>query len=262
MKKLLNVLTLVTALIMFTSTGFAQQTCYIKFFNFCNSIQGCDPDYSEYTNTSETSRTLQATYDAAFHFNDSLTYTGASRYCWSNEYGSECLSQDGTYFFDSPMVGTDCSWDVLCEDQDADGILNEQDNCPLVANPSQSDCDEDGTGDLCDPDYIDADSDGYGTACDNCPAVANGPDMGSCYNYLTEEVGSPCSTESCGSSWYTWCDDFQKDIDKDSIGDVCDNCPNNCNTRQLDADGDGEGDVCDDTPGCGGCGQPACEAGC
>ncbi len=52
------------------------------------------------------------------------------------------------------------------------------------------------------------------------------------------------------------------DTDWDSIPDGVDNCPHNCNFDQLDADGDGLGDVCDGTPGCGGCGQPACEQSC
>jgi hypothetical protein len=47
--------------------------------------------------------------------------------------------------------------------------------------------------------------------------------------------------------------------ENDGIEDTEDNCPLSCNELQLDADGDGIGDVCDDTPGCGGCGQPACE---
>lgn len=54
----------------------------------------------------------------------------------------------------------------------------------------------------------------------------------------------------------------QEDRDSDGLGDVCDNCPDNCNLEQLDADGDGIGDVCDPEPGCGKCTQPACEVEC
>ncbi len=49
------------------------------------------------------------------------------------------------------------------------------------------------------------------------------------------------------------------DADGDGIDDYVDNCPNNYNPQQLDADTDGTGDVCDPSPGCGGCGQTACE---
>ena len=41
-------------------------------------------------------------------------------------------------------------------DDDLDGVLNNKDNCPLVANADQSDIDADGIGDVCD------DSDGDG----------------------------------------------------------------------------------------------------
>jgi len=36
-------------------------------------------------------------------------------------------------------------------DTDSDGILDENDNCPEVSNPTQADTDEDGVGDACDP---------------------------------------------------------------------------------------------------------------
>jgi hypothetical protein len=37
-------------------------------------------------------------------------------------------------------------------DTDADGVLNSNDNCPTIANPDQLDNDNDGLGDVCDPD--------------------------------------------------------------------------------------------------------------
>jgi uncharacterized membrane protein len=61
-------------------------------------------------------------------------------------------------------------------DRDGDGIADEQDNCPAVANAGQRDADGDGVGDRCDncrlqanADQADADGDGVGDVCDLCP---------------------------------------------------------------------------------------------
>ncbi|MBT8132354.1 MAG: thrombospondin type 3 repeat-containing protein, partial [Gammaproteobacteria bacterium] len=58
-------------------------------------------------------------------------------------------------------------------DQDADGILDVQDNCPFEFNPGQEDADSDGLGNVCDnctevsnPDQCDTNSDGFGNICD------------------------------------------------------------------------------------------------
>ena len=84
-----------------------------------------------------------------------------------------------------------------CElDADADGICDENDNCPNNANSDQADGDGDGVGDACDAcpadPTNDADGDGVCGNVDNCPGASN-----------------PTQTDSDG----------------DGVGDACDICP-------------------------------------
>ena len=60
-------------------------------------------------------------------------------------------------------------------DNDKDGIINCEDNCPNEYNPEQEDADTDGIGDACDncqddynADQMDADNDNTGDVCDSC----------------------------------------------------------------------------------------------
>ena len=111
-------------------------------------------------------------------------------------------------------------------DTDADGILDVNDNCPLIANTDQLDTDGDGIGDVCDP-LTDSDGDGIADAVDNCPLVAN-PDQ---LDSDGDGIGDACEPLA--------------DSDGDGVADVVDNCPVTPNADQLDTDGDGIGDVCD-----------------
>ena len=56
-------------------------------------------------------------------------------------------------------------------DQDRDGILTGEDNCPRLANAGQTDADGNGVGDECEDDDID--NDGRPNAEDNCPEWPN-----------------------------------------------------------------------------------------
>lgn len=94
-------------------------------------------------------------------------------------------------------------------DEDKDGVVDGEDNCPCVDNPDQVDTDHDGKGDACSGDLnLDLDGDGVDNDEDNCPLAANAN---------------------------------QNDWDNDGIGDVCDG--------DLDGDGVlNENDLCQFTP--------------
>ncbi|MCA9243178.1 MAG: thrombospondin type 3 repeat-containing protein, partial [Phycisphaerales bacterium] len=107
-------------------------------------------------------------------------------------------------------------------DDDGDGLGNPCDNCPTMSNASQADMDGDGIGDLCDPD---ADGDGVADAVDNCRMLSN-----------------PSQADLDGDGKGDACD---SDIDGDGVANDVDNCPMMRNASQGDVDHDGIGDACD-----------------
>ncbi len=138
------------------------------------------------------------------------------------------------------LVG--CSFGVSspsADDVDGDGVLDGVDNCLEVANPDQTDTDEDGSGDLCDACPVDrdndADGDGLCFEADNCPEQANAEQTDRDWDGWGD-VCDPCP------------DDAEGDTDSDSVCRSEDNCPDVANPLQEDSDEDGVGDACDACP--------------
>ena len=103
--------------------------------------------------------------------------------------GSGSLSQTGSYTLALTVDGGS-------SDSDGDGVGDAVDNCPAVTNPQQEDLDNDGLGDVCDPDD---DGDGVNDGADNCPRVPNAGQEDS----DGDGVGDACDALSyCGEPDY------------------------------------------------------------
>jgi len=173
-----------------------------------------------------------------------------------------CTDRDGDGFGDPGLPATTCPLDNCpltwnpqqedrvhpngvgdaCDDPDDDAVTDAWDNCADLANTNQSDADQDGLGDPCDP-CTDRDHDGWGdpnqpaTTCplDNCPGTPNssqvdadGDGSGDACDPCTDTDGDGFANPGFGAS-------------------VCaeDNCPEEPNADQADRDGDAAGDPCD-----------------
>jgi len=174
-------------------------------------------------------------------------------------------------------AGTACAGPGTA-DTDGDAHADAGDNCPLVANASQSDPDHDFLGDPCDNcpgtsnwEQFDLDLDGAGDACDgdddadgvadgadNCPLAANstqadldldgaGDACDPCTDTDGDGLGNPgYSSVACSTDPYPG--DPDNDADGDGLQGAQDNCIDAANADQADGDADGIGDACDACP--------------
>ncbi len=157
-------------------------------------------DLGQTWNPLGTGMPIAAVHDLAF---DSTTRTLVAGTHGRSMYRTtiDCLDPNDN---DGDGIG-----DLCDDDDDNDGVLDVDDNCPLVENTDQENNDGDEWGDLCDDDD---DNDGVLDVDDNCPLIVNAN---------------------------------QADGDGDDYGDLCDNCPTVFNPAQADSNSDGIGDACD-----------------
>jgi hypothetical protein len=123
-------------------------------------------------------------------------------------------------------------------DLDLDSVPNASDNCPVRANPSQSDADDDGLGDACSQ-VEDPDADTVLTRIelrgDNCPDLYNPAQT----DGDGDGIGDACDVNPGGTG-------PGDDNDSDGVPDAGDNCPTRYNPGQADSSGNGLGDDCDE----------------
>jgi hypothetical protein len=109
-------------------------------------------------------------------------------------------------------------------DRDSDGLNDNIDNCPLIANADQADNDSDGEGDICD---LDDDNDGTADTDDAFP--------------LNASESLDTDGDGVGNN-----EDY--DDDGDGFLDASDPQPIIANVFAIDSDGDGVADSLDDYP--------------
>ncbi len=100
------------------------------------------------------------------------------------------------------------------DDDDNDGILDVDDNCPLIGNANQLDTDGDNQGNACDADD---DNDGVLDINDNCSLLAN-PDQ---LDDDNDGIGNACDTDN----------------DNDGVPNDIDLCPNTPAGAAITVDG-------------------------
>jgi len=126
----------------------------------------------------------------------------------------------------------------LLYDTDGDGILNNADNCPSIANVDQANFDGDSYGDVCDDD-IDGDTYNNDADCNDFDLAINPGAIEVCDNkdndcdtnidesltQLLENQNGLCSgnTETCNAG--TWIPDGTNYV---PVAEICDGMDNNC----------------------------------
>jgi hypothetical protein len=108
-------------------------------------------------------------------------------------------------------------------DEDEDGVVDGEDNCPCVDNPDQVDTDLDGEGDACHDD-LDLDGDGVDNYEDNCSLAANANQ----HDWDNDGIGDVCDGDLDGDGVLNENDSCQFS----PVGDVVDSA-NGCSIDQL-----------------------------
>jgi len=157
-----------------------------------------------------------------------------------NGFDDDCDGEMDEEFSD---LDNDLVADCVDDDDDNDGVVDEEDNCPVTPNPSQTDMDGDGVGDVCEDD-TDGDLDPDATDCEpQDPAIHHGAEE--LCNGIDDNCNGIIDEGFSDTNGNGQADCIDIDDDGDGVPDDEDNCPTIPNTDQADTDGDELGNACD-----------------
>ncbi len=156
------------------------------------------------------------------------------------DWGIDCEAEPGSTSGEGPLAPEwfwECAPKDANPDDDGDGVLDTEDNCPEVPNPTQEDLDSDGLGDVCDDDD-DGDGDPDVSDCAPAdPAIFNGADErcngmdDNCNGQVDEGFGLlTCGSGVCANSVSECVDGvlhqcFPLEV---ATEEVCDGLDNDC----------------------------------
>ncbi len=157
----------------------------------------------------------------------SLPCAPASRFAGIADF--VILPGDGGFLIlaDDLVCGIVSSGSVI--DDDGDGVLDGQDNCPETPNEDQSDIDDDGVGDVCDP---------FPEAADNLAVCLDLLDAGA--SRIAQLEGESVALQSQLSQLeaeLAECQAGGRDADGDGVDDDSDSCPETTPGSVVDPDG-------------------------
>jgi cysteine-rich repeat protein len=273
------------------------ESCSDNIDNDCDELNGIFFEYVDCSDPDCLSNSVCQNLDVGDYCRENLMCTSgicSNRFCIANVCTPNEWTCNGNERRQCDQIGfnyqnrVSCGANEVCNpetvsdtagcestivDGDGDGVADSEDNCVFVANIEQTDSDNDGAGNACDPCLNDPlnDVDGdlycegaiitsvaqtYGMTGgnDNCPAIRNADQT----DTDGDNVGNLCDNCPINSN------PGQLDSDNDGVGDTCDNCIGVVNQNQLDTDGDGRGDACDVPQTCGNGiieGDEACDDG-
>ncbi len=172
-----------------------------------NDCQNCPGAQWTGTNATMTEYTYDFVLNAAMGEPD---LTGETNIQFAIVFVSDLfITREGVIIDDFIVEGVEDD-----EDDDDDGILDVNDNCPLIVNIGQEDNDNDGEGDICD---LDDDNDGIEDSADSCPMMPN-----------------PTQEDFDGDGIGDVCDD---DLDNDGVPNTLDLCSNTPLGAVVDVEG-------------------------